>query len=31
MRAYSSLRQFEEEGICVYEYLTNEREGVFKA
>lgn len=31
MRAYSSLRQLEEKGICVDEYLTNEREGVFKA
>ena len=27
MRAYSSLRQLEEKGICVDEYLTNEREG----
>lgn len=26
MRAYSSLRQLEEKGICVDEYLTNERE-----
>lgn len=31
MRAYSSLRQLEEKGICVDEYLTNERDGVFKA
>ena len=31
MRAYSSLRQLEEKGICVDEYLTNEHEGVFKA
>lgn len=31
MRAYSSLRQLEENGICVDEYLTNEREGIFKA
>lgn len=31
MRAYSSLRQLEEKGIYVDEYLTNEREGVFKA
>lgn len=31
MRAYSSLRQLEEKDICVDEYLTNEREGVFKA
>ena len=31
MRAYSSLRQLEENGICVDEYLINEREGVFKA
>lgn len=31
MRAYSSLRQLEEKGICVDEYLTNERNGVFKA
>lgn len=31
MRAYSSLRQLEEKGICIDEYLTNEREGVFKA
>ena len=31
MRAYSSLRQLEEKGVCVDEYLTNDREGVFKA
>ena len=31
MRAYLSLRQLEEKGICVDEYLTNERDGVFKA
>lgn len=31
MRAYSSLRQLEEKGVCVNEYLTNEHEGVFKA
>ncbi len=31
MRAYSSLRQFKEKGIYVDEYLTNERDGVFKA
>lgn len=31
MRAYSSLRQLEAKGICVDEYLTNERDGVFKA
>lgn len=31
MRAYSSLKQLEEKGICVDEYLTNERDGVFKA
>ena len=31
MRAYSSLRQLEEKGICVDEYLTNERAGIFKA
>lgn len=31
MRAYSSLRQVKEKGIYVDEYLTNEREGVFKA
>lgn len=31
MRAYSSLRQLEEKDICVDEYLTNERDGVFKA
>ena len=31
MRAYSSLRQLEEKGIYVDEYLTNERDGVFKA
>lgn len=31
MRAYSSLRQLEEKGICIDEYLTNERDGVFKA
>lgn len=31
MRVYSSLRQLEEKGICVDEYLTNEREGVFEA
>ena len=31
MRAYSSLRQLEEKSICVDEYLTNERDGVFKA
>ncbi len=31
MRAYSSLRQLEEKGICVDEYITNENEGVFKA
>ena len=31
MRAYSSLRQLEEKGVCVDEYLTNEHEGVFKA
>lgn len=31
MKAYSSLRQLEEKGICVGEYLTNEREGIFKA
>mgnify|MGYP005763302075 CR=1 FL=1 len=31
MRAYSSLSQLEEKGICVDEYLTNERDGVFKA
>lgn len=31
MRAYSSLRQLEEKGIYVDEYLTNEREGVFIA
>ena len=28
---YSSLRQLEAKGICVDEYLTNERDGVFKA
>lgn len=31
MRTYSSLRQLAEKGICVDEYLTNERDGVFKA
>ncbi len=31
MRAYSSLRQLKEKGICVDEYLTNKREGVFNA
>ena len=31
MRAYSSLRQLKEKGICVDEYLTNERDGVFNA
>ena len=31
MRAYSSLRELEEKGICVDEYLTNERDGIFKA
>lgn len=31
MRAYSSLRQLKEKGIYVDEYLTNERDGVFKA
>ena len=31
MKAYSSLRQLEENGICVDEYITNKREGVFKA
>lgn len=31
MRAYSSLRQLEEKGICVDNYKTNEREGVFTA
>lgn len=31
MRAYSSLRQLEAKGICVDEYLTNERDSVFKA
>ena len=31
MRAYSSLRQPEENGVCIDEYLINEREGVFKA
>ncbi len=30
MRAYSSLRQLEEKGICVDEYATNENEGIFK-
>ena len=31
MRAYSSLRELEEKGICVDEHLTNERDGIFKA
>lgn len=31
MRAYSSLWQLEEKGICVDGYITNENEGVFKA
>lgn len=31
MRAYSSLRKLEEKGNYVDEYLTNERDGVFKA
>ena len=31
MRAYSSLRQMQNLDICVDVYLTNEREGVFKA
>lgn len=31
MRAYSSLRQLEEKGICVDEYLTNKRDDVIKA
>lgn len=31
MRAYSSLRQMQNLGICVDDYKTNEREGVFKA
>ena len=31
MRAYSSLRQMQDSGICVDDYKTNERDGVFKA
>ena len=31
MRAYSSLRQMQDSGICVDNYKTNEQDGVFKA
>ena len=31
MRAYSSLRQMQDSGICVDNYKTNEKDGVFKA
>ena len=31
MRAYSSLRQMQNLGICVDNYKTNEQDGVFKA
>ncbi len=31
MRAYSSLRQMQDSGICVDNYKTNERDGIFKA
>lgn len=30
MSAYSSLRQMQDSGICVDNYKTNERDGVFK-
>ena len=31
MRAYSSLRQMQDSGICVDDYKTNESDGVFTA
>ena len=31
MRAYSSLRQMQDSGICIDNYKTNERDGIFIA